>query len=32
MGIYDIIINRIKKVQGQDGEDKTVTSIEASSM
>ena len=31
MGIYDIITNRIKKVQGQDWEDKPVTSIETSS-
>ncbi len=31
MSLYDIIINRIKKVQTQDEEDKPVTSIEASS-
>ena len=31
MSLYDIIINRIKKVQGPDEEDKPVTSIEASS-
>jgi energy-converting hydrogenase B subunit G len=31
MSLYDIIINRIKKVQGKDEENKPVTSIEASS-
>ena len=31
MSLYDIIINRIKKVQTPDEEDKPVTSIEASS-
>ena len=31
MSLYDIIINKIKNVQGQDEEDEPVTSIEASS-
>jgi len=31
MSLYDIIINRIKKVQGQDEEERPVTSIETSS-